>query len=38
MNPRPERVFCVHGDETAADQLSSGLYQELNVRTQAPQI
>ncbi|MEF8841282.1 MAG: beta-CASP ribonuclease aCPSF1 [Haloarculaceae archaeon] len=36
MNPRPERILCVHGDESATDQLSSGLYQELNVRTHAP--
>jgi len=36
MNPRPERILCVHGDETATDQLSSGLYQDLNVRTNAP--
>ncbi|WP_459191366.1 beta-CASP ribonuclease aCPSF1 [Halosimplex sp. J119] len=36
MNPRPEEVLCVHGDETATDQLSSALYQELNVRTHAP--
>jgi KH/beta-lactamase-domain protein len=36
MNPRPERILCVHGDESATDQLSSGLYQDLNVRTNAP--
>ncbi|WP_415382344.1 beta-CASP ribonuclease aCPSF1 [Halosimplex sp. TS25] len=36
MSPRPEEVLCVHGDETATDQLSSALYQELNVRTHAP--
>jgi KH/beta-lactamase-domain protein len=36
MNPRPERVLCVHGDEASTDQLSSALYQELNIRTQAP--
>jgi hypothetical protein len=36
MNPRPERILCVHGDETATDQLSSGLYQDLNVRPNAP--
>jgi KH/beta-lactamase-domain protein len=36
MNPRPEKVLCVHGDETATDQFSSALYQEFNVRTHAP--
>jgi KH/beta-lactamase-domain protein len=36
MSPRPEEVLCVHGDESATDQLSSALYQELNVRTHAP--
>jgi len=36
MNPRPEEVLCVHGDESATDQLSSGLYQEFNIRTHAP--
>ncbi len=36
MNPRPEEVLCVHGDETATDHLSSGLYQELGLRTYAP--
>ena len=36
MSPRPEEILCVHGDESATDQLSSALYQELNVRTHAP--
>ena len=36
MNPHPEEILCVHGDESATDQLSSGLYQEFNVRTYAP--
>jgi predicted metal-dependent RNase len=36
MNPRPERVLCVHGDETATDQLSSAIYQEFDIRTNAP--
>ncbi|PSQ21960.1 beta-CASP ribonuclease aCPSF1 [Halobacteriales archaeon QS_9_67_15] len=36
MSPRPEEVLCVHGDESATDQLSSALYQELDVRTHAP--
>jgi len=36
MNPRPEEVLCVHGDETATDQFSSALYEQFNVRTHAP--
>ena len=36
MNPRPERVLCVHGDETATDQLSSAIYQEFDIKTNAP--
>jgi len=36
MNPRPETVLCVHGDESSTDQLSSALYQEFHMRTVAP--
>ncbi|WP_340101181.1 beta-CASP ribonuclease aCPSF1 [Salinibaculum salinum] len=36
MNPRPEQVLCVHGDESSTDQLSSALYQDMNMRTFAP--
>ncbi|GAB3023487.1 beta-CASP ribonuclease aCPSF1 [Natronobiforma cellulositropha] len=36
MNPRPETILCVHGDEQATDQLSSALYQQYNVRTHQP--
>ena len=36
MNPRPEEVLCVHGDETATDQLSSALYSKFDLRTKAP--
>ncbi|MFD1589341.1 beta-CASP ribonuclease aCPSF1 [Halorientalis brevis] len=36
MNPRPEEILCVHGDERATDQLSSALYRKLNLRTVAP--
>jgi KH/beta-lactamase-domain protein len=36
MNPRPEKVLCVHGDKHSTDQLSSALYSELNMRTFAP--
>ncbi|MFC3959252.1 beta-CASP ribonuclease aCPSF1 [Halovivax cerinus] len=36
MNPRPEEILCVHGDESATDQLSSALYQNFDCRTYAP--
>jgi len=36
MHPRPERILCVHGDESSTDQLSSALYQQFNMRTVAP--
>ena len=36
MNPRPETVLCVHGDESSTDQLSSALYEEFHMRTVAP--
>jgi predicted metal-dependent RNase len=36
MNPRPEEVLCVHGDETATDQFSSALYEQYGLRTLAP--
>lgn len=36
MNPRPEKILCVHGDEQSTDQLSTGLYSQLNLRTFAP--
>jgi KH/beta-lactamase-domain protein len=36
MSPRPERVLCVHGDETATNQLSSAIYQKHNIKTNAP--
>ncbi|WP_436909069.1 beta-CASP ribonuclease aCPSF1 [Halosimplex marinum] len=36
MNPRPETILCVHGDESSTDQLSSALYQEFGMRTVAP--
>ncbi|WP_135366564.1 beta-CASP ribonuclease aCPSF1 [Halosimplex halophilum] len=36
MNPRPETVLCVHGDESSTDQLSSALYEKFNMRTVAP--
>ncbi|WP_136715887.1 beta-CASP ribonuclease aCPSF1 [Halorientalis salina] len=36
MNPRPEKVLCVHGDEQSTQDLSSALYHEYNMRTFAP--
>jgi KH/beta-lactamase-domain protein len=36
MNPRPEKVLCVHGDERSVQDLSSALYHEYNMRTFAP--
>jgi hypothetical protein len=36
MNPRPEKVLCVHGDESSTQDLSSALYHEFNMRTFAP--
>ncbi|MFW6153029.1 MAG: beta-CASP ribonuclease aCPSF1 [Halobacteriota archaeon] len=36
MNPRPEKVLCVHGDESSTQSLSSGIYHEFNIRTFAP--
>ncbi|MFC4988230.1 beta-CASP ribonuclease aCPSF1 [Saliphagus infecundisoli] len=36
MNPRPETILCVHGDDRATDQLSSALYQKYDVRTHQP--
>ncbi|UWG47326.1 putative metal-dependent RNase, consists of a metallo-beta-lactamase domain and an RNA-binding KH domain [Halanaeroarchaeum sp. HSR-CO] len=36
MNPRPEKVLCVHGDERSTQELSSALYHEYNIRTFAP--
>jgi len=36
MNPRPEKVLCVHGDEKSTQDLSSALYHEFSMRTFAP--
>ena len=36
MNPRPEKVLCVHGDESSTQDLSSALYHDYNLRTFAP--
>lgn len=37
MNPRPEKILCVHGDERSVEDLLSGLYHEYGIRTFAPQ-
>ncbi len=36
MNPRPEKVLCVHGDEPSVQDLSSALYHKFDMRTFAP--
>ena len=36
MNPRPEKVLCVHGDKSSVQDLSSALYHDFNMRTFAP--
>jgi KH/beta-lactamase-domain protein len=36
MNDRPDRVLCVHGDETATNQFSSALYEEFGMATYQP--
>ncbi|MEF8784306.1 MAG: beta-CASP ribonuclease aCPSF1 [Haloarculaceae archaeon] len=36
MNPRPEKILCVHGDESSVQDLSSSLYHDFNMRTFAP--
>ena len=36
MRPRPEKVLCVHGEEQAIQDLSSGLYHDHNLRTFSP--
>ncbi|MGM0371482.1 MAG: MBL fold metallo-hydrolase RNA specificity domain-containing protein, partial [Halobacteriota archaeon] len=36
MNPRPEKILCVHGDERSTQELSSALYHKYDIRTFAP--
>ncbi|XGI83402.1 beta-CASP ribonuclease aCPSF1 [Halorutilales archaeon Cl-col2-1] len=36
MNPRPEKIFTVHGDESNTKDLASSLYQKFNMRTISP--
>jgi predicted metal-dependent RNase len=36
MSDRPERILCVHGDETATNQFSSALYEEFGMATYQP--
>ena len=36
MNPKPEKVLCVHGDERSVQDLSSALYHDFNMRPFAP--
>jgi len=37
MHPRPEKVLCVDGDQSATQDLSSSLYHDYNLRTFTPQ-
>jgi KH/beta-lactamase-domain protein len=37
MHPRPEKVLCVDGSESATQDLSSGLYHDYNLRTFTPE-
>jgi hypothetical protein len=36
MNPRPEKIFTVHGDESNTKDLASTLYKKFNMRTISP--
>ncbi len=36
MNPRPEKIYTVHGDERNTKALASALYQNFDMRTIAP--
>ncbi len=36
MPSTPNEILCVHGDPEAVDDLSSGLYHELGIHTDAP--
>ncbi|MDY7081021.1 MAG: beta-CASP ribonuclease aCPSF1, partial [Halobacteria archaeon] len=36
MNPRPEKIFTVHGDESNTKDLASSLYKKYNMRTISP--
>ena len=37
MHPSPEKLLCVHGDRSATQDLSSGLYHDHNLRTFTPE-
>jgi KH/beta-lactamase-domain protein len=37
MHPRPEKVLCVDGDQSATQDLSSSLYHDYNLRTFTPE-
>jgi len=37
MHPRPEKVLCVDGDQSATQDLSSALYHDYNLRTFTPE-
>jgi len=37
LNPRPERIFCIHGDERSTIDLASSIYKKYRIQTIAPQ-
>jgi uncharacterized protein len=36
LNPRPEKVFTIHGDEKSAIDLASSIYKRFRIETHAP--
>lgn len=37
MNPHPNKIFTVHGDESNTKDLASSLHKRLRIRTIPPQ-
>ena len=37
MNPKPERILCVHGEERNCQELARGLNKVFRVETRVPQ-
>ncbi|MCP1662761.1 MAG: beta-CASP ribonuclease aCPSF1 [Methanocalculus sp. MSAO_Arc1] len=36
MHPKPERIFCVHGEESKTLDLASSIYKKYHIQTHAP--
>ncbi|UUX92152.1 beta-CASP ribonuclease aCPSF1 [Methanoplanus endosymbiosus] len=36
LNPRPEKIFTIHGDEKSAIDLASSIYKRYKIETHAP--